>query len=259
MSSVSFGWQAINLILHPDLQSLIQLQELDTAAERSRRRIADLPAAQSALDERLTALSSALAAVKERMGVSQAARREIEKDLAAVQGRLSKYKDQLMEVKTNKEYHAMQTEIGTAEQQVRLHEDRLLERMEEAETQAAELKAAEAALKAGQAEVASERQRLEADRISTEAELAKVAVERAALAAGVSPPALALFEHVSKHRKGLALSEARDGHCMQCHVRLRPQVFNEVRRNEGLIQCDSCSRILYFMAARAADAAAPPQ
>jgi hypothetical protein len=33
---------------------------------------------------------------------------------------------------------------------------------------------------------------------------------------------------------------------MVCHVRLRPQVFNEVRRNEALIQCDSCLRILYF-------------
>ena len=51
-----------------------------------------------------------------------------------MQARLSKYKEQLMEVKTNKEYQAMQKEISVAEQAVRAHEDRLLERMEEAET-----------------------------------------------------------------------------------------------------------------------------
>jgi predicted nucleic acid-binding Zn-ribbon protein len=241
-----------------DLQSLIQLQGLDSTAERLLRRIADLPAVQAAFDERLAALSGAVAAVKERMGVSQTSRREIEKELAAVQARLSKYKDQLMEVKTNKEYHAMQTEIGAAEQQVRLHEDRLLERMEEAETHAAELKAAEAALKTGQAEVAAARQQMDLERAAAETDLAQATETRARLASGISHAALTLFEHVSRHRKGLAVSEARDGYCVQCHVRLRPQVFNDVRRNDSLIQCESCSRILYFVPPPAAEIAAPP-
>jgi uncharacterized protein len=244
--------------VHSDLQHLITLQDLDLAAERLRRQITDVPALSAALDERIAALTAAVAGVKERMAASQTARREIDKDLAVVQGRLSKYKDQLMEVKTNKEYHAMQTEIATAEQQVRLQEDRLLERMEEAETHAAELKAAEAALKNGQAEVAKDRQRLEAGRGAAEAELSKVTADRAATAALLSAPAIALFEHVSKHRKGLAMSEARDGHCMQCHVRLRPQVYNDVRRNERLIQCESCSRILFYIAPPPGADAAPP-
>ena len=244
--------------MHSDLQHLITLQDLDLTADRLRRRIADVPALSAALDERLAALTTAVAGVKERIAASQVARRDIEKDLAAVQGRLSKYKDQLMEVKTNKEYHAIQTEIATAEQQVRLQEDRLLERMEEAETLAAEQKAAEAALKHGQAEVAADRQRLESERAAADAELAKVTADRAGIAAKLSAPALALFEHVSKHRKGLAMSEARDGHCMQCHVRLRPQVYNDVRRNERLMQCESCSRILFYIAPPADAAAAPP-
>jgi predicted nucleic acid-binding Zn-ribbon protein len=241
-----------------DLASLIHLQELDSAAERLRRRIADLPAAQAALDERLTELSSVVSGIKERMTVSQASRREIEKDLAAVQGRLSKYKEQLMEVKTNKEYHAMQTEIATAEQNVRNQEDRLLERMEEAETHASELKAAEAALKTGQADMGREREKINAERATLEAELAKSDAERATIASRLSAPALALFEHVSKHRRGIAMSEARDGLCTQCHVRLRPQVYNNVRRNDGLLQCESCSRILYFVQIAPAAVAPPP-
>ena len=49
------------------------------------------------------------------------------------------------------------------------------------------------------------------------------------------------------------VAEARDGHCTECHVRLRPQHYNEVRRNDSLIQCESCLRILYY--APPADAA----
>ena len=55
----------------------------------------------------------------------------------------------------------------------------------------------------------------------------------------------------------MALAEARDGLCTVCHVRLRPQVFNEVRRNDSIIQCESCTRILYFVPA--SSAAAPQQ
>ena len=104
--------------MHPDLQHLIHLQELDSAAERHRRRVADIPVLQAALDARLAERTAAVDAVKARVAASQTARREIEKDLAAVQARLSKYKNQLMEVKTNKEYQAMQKEMSTAEQAI---------------------------------------------------------------------------------------------------------------------------------------------
>ncbi|HXW07282.1 MAG TPA: C4-type zinc ribbon domain-containing protein [Vicinamibacterales bacterium] len=233
--------------MHADLQNLIKLQDLDLAVERFRRRLAELPSAQTALEERLAARGASVARVKERLAANQTARREIEKELAIVQSRLSKYKDQLMEVKTNKEYQAMQTEIAVADQQVRAHEDRLLDRMEETENLAAELKAEEAALKTDQTEVATTRQQLEEEGRRLQHDIEATTVERATVATQLAPQALALFEHVSRHRRGVALSEARDGHCTQCHVRLRPQVFNEVRRNDGLIQCDSCSRILYFV------------
>lgn len=244
--------------MHSDLQHLVQLQDIDLSVERVRRRIGEIPTAQAALDQGLTDRSAAVAAVKDRMTASQAARREIEKELAFVQGRLSKFKDQLMAVKTNKEYQAMQHEISTAEQNVRTHEDRLLDRMEEAELLAAELKTAESALKTEQMEAALERQRLVAERTELDRETEALTRARAEIIAKLSPRAIELFDYVAKHRKGLALSEARAGHCTQCHVRLRPQVFNDVRRNDSLIQCESCSRILYFVPSGATGEASPP-
>jgi predicted nucleic acid-binding Zn-ribbon protein len=66
-----------------------------------------------------------------------------------------------------------------------------------------------------------------------------------------------LFERIAHGRKGIAIAEAKDGLCTVCHVRLRPQVFNDVRRNDSLTQCESCTRILYFVAAPAAGTAQP--
>ena len=71
---------------------------------------------------------------------------------------------------------------------------------------------------------------------------------RAALLAALDKRLLGLYDQVSKARKGVAISMAtRDGLCSVCHVRLRPQVFQLVRQNDSIIQCDSCQRILYYI------------
>jgi predicted nucleic acid-binding Zn-ribbon protein len=243
--------------LHPDLEHLIHLQELDLAAERHRRRETDIPQLQSALDARLAARAAAVDTAKARIAESQTARREVEKDLAAVQSRLNKFKNQLMEVKTNKEYQAMQKEMSVAEQEISDLETRMLERMEEADSLAIELKTAQAALSAEQAEITRERQALESERGTLADDLKRLSEERAMTAALVSADALALFERLAHNRRGLAMAEARDGLCTVCHVRLRPQVFNEARRNAAIVQCDSCTRILYFVPV--APAASPQQ
>ncbi len=233
--------------LHPDLANLIRLQELDSAAERHRRRVTDIPVLQAALDTRLAERTGAVEAVKERIAACQAARREVERDLAAVQARLSKYKNQLMEVKTNKEYQAMQKEMSVAEQEVSDYETRLLERMEESDALAADVKTVEAALQVERVEIDRARRALDGEREEVARALERTSEERHRVAAQVSPEALVIFDRVAHGRKGLAMAEARGGLCTVCHVRLRPQIFNEARRNAAIIQCDSCTRILYFI------------
>lgn len=246
--------------MNSDLEHLIRLQQLETDIDSARRRVAEIPLVQQALEARLAEQTATVDAVKQRIATNQAGRREVEKDVAAVQSRLSKYKDQLMEVKTNKEYQAMQHEIATATEAVRLQEDRVLEFMEEAETLGRELKEAEGALKKAQGEIAAERTTLDAESVELQRRVLEMSAVRTEVAKHLSSAALGLFEHVARQRKGLAIAEARDGVCTVCHVRLRPQVFNEVRHNDALIQCDSCLRILYFAGGKSAGAeGAAPQ
>ena len=202
---------------------------------------------QEALATRLGQATAAVEGVKQRLAESQAERKKIEAEVATIQTRLSKYKGQLTELKTNKEYQTMQHEIAVAESAIRSHEDRVLERMEEAENLARELKTADAELKTQQGAVATERKALDAEAAALQKTAEATAAARVEAAKALSPEALKLFDYVSKARKGLAVAEARDGGCTVCHVRMRPQMFNEVRRAEALVQCESCMRILYFV------------
>jgi len=232
--------------MNADLTRLIRLQQLETAADEARRKIADQPGRILALDVRLQGARDAVADVKARLAVASDKRRAEEKEAAGVQTRLAKYKDQLLEVKTNREYTAMLHEIEAAQNDIRTREDRILEIMLESDELNAGIKKSEAELKAAERETAAERAALEAETAGLEADIEKTTAERKKLVADIDRHVLRIFETTAKGRKGVAVAEAKDGLCTICHVRLRPQVFNEVRKNESIIQCDSCRRILYF-------------
>jgi hypothetical protein len=141
----------------------------------------------------------------------------------------------------------MQKEIEFAQTEVKTLEDRELERMIEADEYAASLKLAETALRSEEQAVEADRRELATTLAEQNAQVARLTGERETLVASLGPQVLATFELVSSRRNGVAVAEARDGICTICHVRLRPQVFNNVRRNDQIIQCDSCLRILYFV------------
>jgi uncharacterized protein len=230
-----------------DLERLIRLQQIDSFTESARRRVADHPSLVEALDGKLAAANDAVATAKQHVSDNRAARANVEKDLAMIQGRLSKFRDQLMAVKTNKEYQAMQKEIEVAQHDVRRLEDKILERMLEADDLAAAVKKAEAALAEDKLAIAKERAALEKETDRLRADLERTGRERAETVAQIPAALLGTYDTLIKGRRGLAVVEARDYLCTACHVRLRPQVFNEIRHGDTVHHCGSCQRILYFV------------
>ena len=231
-----------------DLERLIKLQHLESRIEEANRTIAGQPERLAAADARLNEAKQAVEAAKQRFKDNQDARRALEKDAAVYQTRLSKFKDQLSAVKTNREYQAMQHEILTAQQELGAAEEKVLERMVEGDTLAADIKTVEASLAAQQKQTDAEKKALAAELTSTEAALKDTTAQRDALLRELPKNLVVLFDQVARARKGVAISVAtRDGLCSVCHVRLRPMVFQQVRQNDSIVQCEVCHRILYYV------------
>src|SRR5262249_50895328 len=144
-------------LMNADLERVIALQRLDSAAHDAQRKLADEPERTKALDARLEPARQRVTLAKERLTENQNARRGIEKDVAVHQGRLSKFREQAMAVKTNVEYHAVQKEIGYAQTEIKSLEDQILERMLEADELTATVKRSEK-------ELADEQKAVDADR-----------------------------------------------------------------------------------------------
>jgi len=234
--------------MSPDLERLVRLQELDNAIDAARRKITAHPQRLAEADARLNEASQRVEAARQRLKDGHEVRRALEKDAALFQGRLSKFKDQLSEVKTNREYQAIQHEIAGAQAELGAVEEKVLERMLEADALAAEVKEAEVALARQQKEVDAEKRALGEEVVLLEKALADATARRAVLVGETEPRLLRLFEQVAKARKGVAICTAtREGLCSVCHVRLRPHIFQLVRQNDQVLQCESCQRILYYV------------
>jgi predicted nucleic acid-binding Zn-ribbon protein len=234
--------------MFPDLERLVQLQQLESAATEARGTVAAHPQRLADAEARLSEAKRLVDEARQRLKDSQDARRVLEKDVAVYQGRLTKFKDQLSSVKTNKEYTAIQHEIATAQTDLGVVEEKVLERMMEADAIAVEVKQSETALAAEQKVVDAEKKALNEELAQVEARLARATAGRDAVLKTLDRKLLSLFEQVAKVRKGVAIAEAsRDGLCSGCRVRLRPQVFQVVRTNDQIVQCDSCQRILYYV------------
>ncbi|PYS41318.1 MAG: hypothetical protein DMG14_07610 [Acidobacteria bacterium] len=231
--------------MNPDLKQLIRLQSIDLSIQQLRTRIDKFPGISKALDEKLRSAQAAVDTAKEKAKSNQGTRKRLETEISGIETKISKYRDQMMAVKTNEEYRALQHEIEHAQQAIRKLEDDVLNLMMEAENGQADLHAAEARLKQDQQNVNAERKQLEEDNKRDLSALESYLKERKEIQTSVSPDLISRYERVRKHRGGIGVAAARNEVCEICQVRIRPQVFQEIRRNDQIIACDACQRILY--------------
>jgi len=229
----------------PDIEKLLELQVADKEIRRLQDEVAALPKRVAVIEEKLAGTKAHLEKVRAAAKSDDANRKKFEANIKDLQGKISKYRDQSLDVKTNEQYKALLHEIEFAEAEVRLNEDRILEVMVNVDARDKEVKAAESELKAETAEIEKEKE--DARRVTAEDQkkLSEWNAKRDSLRHGVSEDVLRQYERVAKFR-GTGLAEVRDQKCTGCQVKLRPQTYNEVRNGEKVMICESCSRVYYF-------------
>jgi uncharacterized protein len=231
--------------MHPDLEKLVALQDVDREITRLTEEVAALPRRVGEIETKLAGAKAAVEKTKLAIKANETSRRNFESDIKSTQEKISKYKAQSLDVKTNEQYKALMHEISFAEQDIRAAEDKILELMEGTEAQEKAVKAAEADLKAQSADVEREKAEAKALTAKDEQALAEWAGKRNELRTGVSESMLAHYDRVIRTRRP-AIAEARDQKCSACNVMLRPQKYNEMKMGGDVHTCDACSRILYY-------------
>lgn len=235
--------------MNATLQKLTELQALDLRLADLRKEIATFPQHLARIDQTLTAARAAVDKAKQRVLDLKKGRKKLELDVEEWRGKISKYKDQLYQVKTNEAYKALQEEIRNAEAQMARAEDRLLEEMVGSEDADRDVKSAEAVLLQAERDAGRERETVLADKNRLEADLAAGESVAKALTADLPQDVIEHYHRIARKHGGIALAEARDDACSMCSVRIRPHVMQQLRHlgNDEIIHCETCTRILYYV------------
>jgi predicted nucleic acid-binding Zn-ribbon protein len=239
-----------------EIENLLRLQEADKEIRRLQDEVAELPKRVAVIERKLANTQAQLERAQGAVKADEAARRKYDTAITDLRGKISKYRDQSLDVKTNEQYKALLHEIQFAEKEIAATEDKILELMVNAEVRDKEVKAAQAEVKAEAAEIEKEKSAARERTAEDEKQLAEWRGKRDQMRAGVNEDLLRHYERVSKFR-GTGISEVLDHKCMGCQVMLRPQIYNDVRTGQQTVVCDSCQRILYFNPANEMQALEP--
>jgi predicted nucleic acid-binding Zn-ribbon protein len=228
----------------PEIEALVRLQSLDDRAAALRREIAALPKHAAEIEKKLDAHTRKLEADKAALAANAKKRKSLEDDVKTHEAKVSKLNDQMLQAKTNEQYRAFQHEIEWCRDAIRKAEDGILELMGEGEPLEVNVRKAEKALAAEKQVVEREKEDARKRTAEDESELARLGGQRSALAATIDASLLDRYERV-RQRWGTGVSDATSGQCSECHIALRPQQFQDLKRGDILF-CQSCGRILFY-------------
>lgn len=231
------------------LQDLLCLQGVDLRLTEVRNKLGAFPKKVAEIDTRVAASKAELETSKAAQVGTIRDRKKYELDVEQWKERVRKYRDQSSQVKTNEAYKALQHEVQTAEEEIEKAEDRLLEQMVASEEYDRRVKASDKLLKEVEAVAAKQRTQIEAEKAQTEKEVATLEAERDQVKTAIPENLMDHYDRIARKHHHIVLAEVRDEKCSACGMRIRPHVFQEMRRagSEEMFHCETCTRILYYI------------
>lgn len=229
-----------------DFNQLIALQRLDAKLKHLSAFLDTIPAKIAVIDAKIEKSSQDLAQARDRLTQNQKTRRDLEGQVKDIKSHISKYKVQLNDVKTNKEYTVLLHEIDAAKARVDGYEESIISEMLAADDIEREIRAAAESCRKAEDVFQKEKEALLARKARLETQRDRVRAERDAQQAAVPTEALALYQAISHKRAGVVLSPVKGDFCTLCHMRIRPQVLEELMAMSSIILCEACGRILLW-------------
>ncbi len=232
--------------MNSELQKLIALQELDIKIKEIKEEIDNIPKQKAAIETEFNTFAADYLDKKSRLDTAKREHRQLELDLQAAESALEKYKQDLMQVRNEREYSTVLREIDATKKKISSLETEVLQKLDLIEHLEKEINVLTPEIETKRQEFDVRIDACSAKLETLNAELERLTREREDLANTIPADLLSIYNRLVQLRDGMALAEVRDGSCTACFMTVRPQVYADVRKGEQILTCDNCSRILYY-------------
>jgi predicted nucleic acid-binding Zn-ribbon protein len=232
--------------LKEQLDLLWELQKIDLELKSLKESQEGYPKEIKRLDEKQKVEKEKVQKEKERVEVLEKDRRHKEGQLSLEQEKVKKTEGRMFEVKTNKEYQALLTEIDTLKGASSREEEEILQLLEEIDDLKKNLSKREKEIAATLAKIEGEKKALQEKMTCDQEALKKEGLRREAVTKQLESNLYKLYNTLREKRKGVGVVSVKQETCQGCFVNVPPQMFIEVQKNKALIRCPNCNRILYW-------------
>jgi len=232
--------------MQKEIELLMKLQDIDYFIGELERSKDYLPDMMGNLRTEMEELEETLENHKKRLEEAKVEQKQLEIEIAANNEALEKYQQQMLSIKTNKEYDALMQEIDKTKESVSTAEDKTLllmdeiseleEKIEEYTAKAADVKernSGQLEQLQNQIDAVGEKMQMKDD-------------ERKNVLVRIPKPLMSAYERIRKGRGGDVVVPVRKRSCGACHKQLEPHLVQEIKKGTKIIMCDSCGRILYW-------------
>jgi len=227
------------------LLNLFRIQQLANEIREAQRVLHEAPHQIEEIEQRFRERNAEYVAVRDRYDELEQDQSSRSSELSTLEESRKKFMDDLMQVKNQREYSAMLKEIDSVKAQISDHEEGILRDMEEIDKLKGELATHEEHIAIEREAVARERAEVEALTDNARRRIEARVAERNEVEAQLPRPVILSLRKLEPRRQGIFLAKADNGTCQSCFVRVRPQVFQEIRTATAVHTCDSCKRFLY--------------
>ncbi|MDR3567871.1 MAG: C4-type zinc ribbon domain-containing protein [Syntrophobacteraceae bacterium] len=228
------------------LKCLIEYQKIEDKKNQLLRSYEEGPRRIAELEKEFEYFEGQCLLKSEEWDNAKKAQRAIEQELDDLRGRMERQKTRLIEVKTNKEYQAIQKEMEDTKKEVSKNEDSSLELIDKIELLAKEVAELEKDLAERRAVLDEQKAVLEREGGEFKARLDRLEDIRQQVRDRVNPDLLKKTDFLFIKQAGIAVSAVENGVCNVCHMNIPPQKFIELQRDEDIMQCPHCHRFLYW-------------
>jgi predicted nucleic acid-binding Zn-ribbon protein len=242
--------------MNQNLQNILELQAALVELREAERRLHGIPDWMRELHEEHTARRGEIEALEETAEEAARQRRVAEAAVQDAQEKLKKYQQQINKVSNQREYGAILQEIDTVKGQITTSEEQAFAALDQHEKADKELATLRESFRETEERYATELARWEGEKPGVARQVEALQARIGDLKQRLPRPVVSQFERILLRYPNGAIApvrplerpgqKQREWHCAACNYRVRPQVVVEIRNGSGMIQCDSCKRILYF-------------
>ena len=232
--------------MREQLKLLWELQKIDLELKGIKEEKDRYPKEIKKLDEKQKIEKERIQKEREKVESLEKTRRQKEGHLNTEQEKIKRAEGRMSEVKTNKEYQALLSEIDTVKEANSRIEEEILQVMDEIDELKRDLSKREKEMGSTLEKIEGERKKLQEKTAQGEKAWSERVERRELLSKQIESKLVKLYSTLKEKRQGVGVVSVKNETCQGCFLNVPPQMFIEVQKNNALVRCPHCNRILYW-------------